>query len=116
MQQKGLNAWLLQRLTALYLAAWTLVILAKFLLAPPASFAAWQAWVGTPLCATGFLIAILALLSHAWIGLHEILIDYLHDWRIRLTALTLFGLLLLGGGLWLARAVLSTTLVVQGGY
>ncbi len=111
MQNNGLKPWLLQRLTALYLAVWALVILGKFLFAPPESFAAWQGWVGTPLCATGFLIAILALLGHAWIGLHEVFIDYLHDWRIRISALTLFGLLLLGSGLWLIRAVLSATLL-----
>jgi succinate dehydrogenase / fumarate reductase membrane anchor subunit len=110
MKQSGLNGWLLQRLTALFLVFWTLVVLDKFIFAAPESFAAWQAWVGAPMCTTGFLIAIIAILSHAWIGLHEVFIDYLHDWRVRLTALSLFGLLLIGCGLWLARAVLSASL------
>jgi len=74
----GLNLWLLQRASAIYMAIFLPLFLVYALVSGPFDYAAWQA-VFVPL---GMKVAVLlfvsALLLHAWIGLREIFIDYLH--------------------------------------
>jgi succinate dehydrogenase / fumarate reductase membrane anchor subunit len=101
----GLRAWLLQRLTAVYLAGFSLVLLAYFLLTPPADHAAWQTWVTQPWVSLGLLLYVPALLLHAWVGLRDVLMDYVHPLSLRLALLSLAGLGLAGSGLWALQAI-----------
>ena len=102
----GLRAWALHRISAVYLALFTVVLLWHLLLQPPADFAAWRAWVATPWVSIGFCIYIAALLLHAWVGIRDVLIDYVRPLGIRVTLLTLFGLLFIGSGFWALQAVI----------
>jgi len=104
-QASGLRAWALQRITAVYIALVTLVLAWHFLAAPTADHAAWQAWVAQPWVNIGLLLYIVALLLHAWVGIRDVFIDYVHPLGARLLLLTLFGLLLLGSGVWAIQAV-----------
>lgn len=102
----GLRAWLMQRLSALYLALYTLFLSGYLLLSPPNHYLAWLGFVAHPLNAVLLGLFMLALLLHAWIGLRDIVIDYVHNTPMRLIALTLVasGLLLLG--LWATKILL----------
>lgn len=74
-QVTGLRAWLLQRLSALYLAGYTLWATVYFLRYPIADYAAWQAlWQG-PVMGTGAVLLFLALLVHAWVGVRDVILD-----------------------------------------
>ncbi len=96
----GLHTWMLQRLSALYLATYTLYLLVHFAARAPADYQAWQAWIAVPAVAIGGALFFLALLLHAWVGLRDILMDYVHSLTLRLglTALLLLGLS--ACGLW----------------
>lgn len=99
----GLHAWMLQRLSALYLAVYTLFLLLHFARQAPVDYQAWQNWVATPAVGISAALFFLALLLHAWVGLRDILMDYVHSLALRLS---LTAILLLGLGacaLWALR-------------
>jgi succinate dehydrogenase membrane anchor subunit len=101
----GLRAWILQRISAVYLGVCTPVLLWRFLIAPPGDYLTWRAWVALPWVSTGLLLYVSALIVHSWVGIRDVLIDYVHPLAIRITLLTLFGLMLLGSALWALQAI-----------
>lgn len=102
----GLRAWLVQRVTAIYLGVYLLYLLWHFLVFPPASFAEWHMWVTSPLVSTSLLLFLLALLLHTWVGLRDIVVDYIPIFAIRISVLALIALGLVSCGLWAAQIVL----------
>jgi succinate dehydrogenase / fumarate reductase membrane anchor subunit len=80
--RRGLDMWLIQRASAIYMALF-LPFFAIYTLSSSGSGAgsAYDAWraLFLPLgMKVAVLLCVLALLLHAWIGLREIFIDYLH--------------------------------------
>jgi succinate dehydrogenase / fumarate reductase, membrane anchor subunit len=80
----GLMDWLIQRLTAVVMAVYTLLLLA---------IALWNAGIDYPLWTKLFahggfklasLLFMIALLYHAWIGARDILMDYVKPVGVRL--------------------------------
>jgi succinate dehydrogenase / fumarate reductase membrane anchor subunit len=107
----GLRAWVLQRITALYLGLFWLYLLAHFLIEPPAGFSQWRAWVSRPEVAVGLLMGVLALLLHAWVGVRDVLIDYVRSSGTRIALLGLLGTGLVACGLWFLRVILLARVV-----
>ena len=91
----GFKAWVLQRVSAVYLAAYFLYLLAYFALCPPASHGEFTAWLAAPLVGVATALFLASLLLHAWIGLRDVVIDYIHPLEARLAALAVVALLLL---------------------
>jgi succinate dehydrogenase / fumarate reductase membrane anchor subunit len=106
---QGLSAWVVQRVTAVYLALFVLVALGV-LLGGPREFAAWHSLVGHPAALLAIALFYMALLWHAWIGVRDVFVDYLHVFWIRLTAYVLLAAFLIGCGLWVARVLILATL------
>jgi succinate dehydrogenase / fumarate reductase membrane anchor subunit len=104
-QASGLRAWILQRISAIYLGVFSVILAAHFLFEPPADYVAWQQWVTQPWVTLGLFLFIASLLLHAWVGIRDVLIDYVHPLMLRLSLLTLFGLLFIGSGLWALQAI-----------
>jgi succinate dehydrogenase / fumarate reductase membrane anchor subunit len=102
----GLRAWLVQRASALYLLFFVLFLAAHFVLDRPRDFQTWHDWVAQPAIATVFLAGTLALLFHAWVGIRDVLLDYVHPLGIRAVALFLFAGALIAVGLSVFVAVL----------
>lgn len=105
-QATGLRAWLFQRISAVYLALFSLVLVWRLLVQPPADYGVWRAWVGTPWVSAGLFLFIVALLVHMWVGLRDVLIDYIHPLGLRLVLLTLFALGFLASGYWALQALI----------
>ena len=97
----GLRAWLVQRASAIYLLAFILFFIGHFLFDPPAGDAAWRAWVAQPWISVALLAAFAALLLHAWVGLRDVMLDYIGPIRLRAPALALVAGALIGVGLWM---------------
>jgi succinate dehydrogenase / fumarate reductase membrane anchor subunit len=106
----GLKAWAIQRLTAVYIGLFSLYLLLVFLVATPTDFAAWKAWVGSPLISVMLLLFVVSVLMHAWIGIRDVAIDYLHPIAIRATFLGLVALVLVAMGLWATQALVLARL------
>ncbi|MBP8901677.1 MAG: succinate dehydrogenase, hydrophobic membrane anchor protein [Thiobacillaceae bacterium] len=98
--RRGLDMWLLQRASAIYMAVFLLVFLICFLAAGPIDFVTWHGLFAPLAMKVGALLFVAALLVHAWIGLREIFIDYVHFLVLRLALYLAFGALYLGCLVW----------------
>lgn len=108
-RSQGLPAWLFQRLSSVYLAVFLLYVMGHFLLDPPRSQPDWQQWMTRPAMAIATAIFFGALLVHAWVGMRDVIIDYVKVFAVRFVLLSLLGLVLIGLGLWAARILLMGT-------
>lgn len=106
----GLKAWAIQRLTAIYVGLFALYLLSVLLFAVPADYPAWQAWLGGPVVSVALLLFVVSVLMHAWIGLRDILIDYVRPIAIRATLLGLIALTLIALGLWAAQTLIVASI------
>jgi succinate dehydrogenase / fumarate reductase membrane anchor subunit len=103
----GLRAWLVQRATAVYLLAFIVYFIAHFLRAPPTDDAAWRAYVGQGYVRLLIVAAFAALRLHAWIGLRDVMLDYVKPLAVRVVALPLVAGGLLAIGLWMLVTLAS---------
>jgi len=102
----GLKAWIVQRITAIYLAIVIVYLAVHFLSSPPTDYAAWRAWVSQPLISLGLLVFVPVLLAHAWVGLRDALMDYARAFGVRMALLSLSAFVFLASGLWAVRAII----------
>jgi len=96
----GLRDWLLQRLSAVYLACFLVYLMAHFYTRPPLDYPQWQHWMTHPAMTVASTLFILAVLVHGWVGMRDVVLDYVHSLRLRLMVLSLIALLFIGCGLW----------------
>ena len=88
----GLRDWLAQRVTALLMALFTLVVLAQVLFTKgEIGYDKWAGIFSVQWMKALTFVVILALLYHAWLGMREILMDYIKPAGIRL-ALQIFSI------------------------
>lgn len=108
----GLPAWLVQRLSALYMVIYTLLALVWYLAAPTAGYASWRALFTQPVIAILTAMFFLALLLHAWVGVRDVVLDYAggHP-ALRLVLLTVLGAWLIAMAFWVVL-VMATGLMV----
>ena len=97
----GLKAWLAQRLSAVYMAAYLLFFLFRLILQAPHGFLEWQGFMITPAISVPTMLLFAILLIHAWVGMRDVAMDYLHSFKIRLAVLSLIATGLLALGAWL---------------
>ncbi len=97
---RGLNAWLWQRASALALAIGLPLFLIYAACQPVLDYASWRSLFAPLFVKVGALLFIAAMLVHAWLGLREVFIDYVHRLGLRLALYFAFGLLYLGYLVW----------------
>ena len=98
----GLGAWLVQRVTAVYMLFFIVFVLIHFIADPPHSYSAWHGWIRSSGVSIGTAVFFGTLLAHAWVGLRDVLMDYAHPSALRIALLGLtFGLIAIGA--WVVR-------------
>jgi succinate dehydrogenase / fumarate reductase membrane anchor subunit len=95
----GLRDWLVQRITAVMMAVYCLFI-AGFWLTHALTYDTWTALFSGNLMRTVSLLFLLSLFYHAWIGIRDIVMDYVKPASIRLTIHVLVILALLLYSIW----------------
>ena len=98
----GLRDWLLQRLTAVVMAGYTLWLFAYLLMRTPRGYTAWSTLFSQTWFQVGTMLFIAALLYHAWIGMRDILMDYMQPTGIRLLSQFVVGIVLVFYLIWSA--------------
>jgi succinate dehydrogenase / fumarate reductase membrane anchor subunit len=98
----GLSAWLLQRLTAVVMAAYTLVVGFILVACPPTSHAEWQGLFAGTFSRLATMLFFVALLYHAWVGVRDIIMDYVKSAGLRLALQTAVGTALVFYLVWSA--------------
>lgn len=109
-QASGLKAWVIQRVSAIYLALFTLFAVAAFIVDAPQDYEAWRSMVTSPAMTVALLLFFIALLIHAWVGMRDVAIDYLSVLPIRVVFLSIFAVALVAAGIWVVL-VLFTAIV-----
>ena len=92
----GTRDWLAQRITALIMAVFTLIVIGLVATRTPFTFETWRELFTRGWMRVATLLFALSLAWHAWVGARDILMDYIKHDGLRL-ALQVFTVLLLAG-------------------
>ncbi|AKP88908.1 succinate dehydrogenase, hydrophobic membrane anchor protein [Achromobacter xylosoxidans] len=108
----GVMDFIIQRITAVIMAVYTLVLLIGILLMPAFTYESWHAlftfYVGVlPVGQILATLAFIALAWHAWIGVRDIWMDYVKSVGVRLLLQVLTILWLIGSVVYFAQILWS---------
>ena len=80
----GLRGWLVQRISAIFMAAYIVIFFLAMLAVRPNGFAAWKGLMSQGWMRTATLLFFVSLILHAWVGMRDILMDYIKPagWRL----------------------------------
>ena len=103
----GFKDWLLQRVTAVVMALYTVLFAVKVMLLPTYDSFSWYALFADGL-AGAFMrfvtfVFFMALFYHAWVGVRDIFMDYVKPISVRLALHAVVAFLLLGYAGWAAQ-------------
>ena len=99
----GLRAWLVQRVSAVFMLFFIIFLLTHFVVDPPRSYLAWHDWMLSPGINVIASVFAATLLVHAWVGVRDVVMDYVHPIAIRVIVLSSLALYLAGLVEWVAR-------------
>jgi len=93
----GMRDWLAQRVTAVLMALFTLIVLAQVIFSSgPIGYDTWAGIFAPQTMKTLTFVVIIALLYHVWVGMRDVFMDYVKPVGIRL-ALQVFTIVWLVG-------------------
>ena len=102
----GLRPWLVQRISAVYIALYVVYVVLALAMTGDIGYQQWHEWLFHPFNTIATGLFVIALLMHAWIGMRDIILDYVHNTLVRLLVLTLVIVVLASSGLWSAKILL----------
>ena len=72
----GVRDWLAQRITAVLMALFTIVLLAQVIFGGPLGYDSWAGIFSSQWMKTLTFVLIVSLAWHAWVGMRDIFMDY----------------------------------------
>ncbi|ODT36479.1 MAG: succinate dehydrogenase, hydrophobic membrane anchor protein [Lautropia sp. SCN 70-15] len=96
----GLRDWLAQRITAVILVVYTLVLLGWLFALPELSYGSWAGMFASTWMKVLTLLALVSLVWHAWVGVRDIFMDYIKPTGLRLFLLIATIVALVGYAIW----------------
>jgi succinate dehydrogenase / fumarate reductase, membrane anchor subunit len=93
--RSGVHDFILLRASAIILALYTIFIASFFITTPDVTFDLWQGFFASMLVKIFTILAIIALLVHAWIGIWQVLSDYVKPAFLRGALQFIFAVTLL---------------------
>ena len=103
---EGLKPWVVQRVTAVYISLFLFYSLYCAINVDVVSYGNWRDWLFHPFNSIAFGLFVVAVLFHAWIGMRDVILDYVHNIMLRMFFLALIVGVLVGCGLWVIRILL----------
>jgi succinate dehydrogenase / fumarate reductase membrane anchor subunit len=80
----GLRGWLVQRISAVFMAVYLLVFLAAMVAVRPSGFDSWKGLMSQGWMRIATVLFFVSLILHAWVGMRDILMDYIKPTGLRL--------------------------------
>ena len=102
----GMRDWLAQRLTAVIMAVFTLVVLCGVFFGGGSGYQWWAGFMGNVVVKFFAFATFVALAFHAWIGMRDIWMDYVKPTGVRVVLQIGTIVWLLGCGLWALKILL----------
>lgn len=102
----GLGSWMWQRIAALYLALFIIYFISSFLYLGNIHYATWLEWNIQPVNSILIFIGFIMLVLHAWIGIKDVIMDYVHPVVARAVVMMLFAFVLIFCLVWASRILL----------
>ena len=103
----GMRDWLAQRLTAILMAVFTVVLLVSFLGAHNFTYEGWAGLFARQWFKLFTMVTLFGLFYHAWVGVRDIWMDYIKPVGIRLTLQIATVLWLLACAAWTVQILWS---------
>lgn len=100
LSRSGLRDWLIQRLSAVILGAYTLFLVVFLFMHCPLQYENWHNLFDSTLMRIFTFLALLSLVYHTWIGLWTVFTDYIKCSRLRFSLQVLVVVVLLGYMVW----------------
>jgi len=92
----GLMEWLLQRITAVIMVIFTLVLLVVYMMFGNPTYEGWASLFANQLMKILAFLTLISLFYHAWVGIRDIWMDYVASAGLRLALQTFTVLWLVG--------------------
>lgn len=99
----GLRSWLIQRVSALVMAIYTVFAAIMLIANPVDDFAGWQQVFANPWMQYATFLFVASLILHAWVGMRDILMDYVPMTGLRFALQVAVILALIVYSVWAMR-------------
>ena len=96
----GLRDWLVQRVSAVVMVVYSVGLVGYLLLQDHLGYDVWTGLFSSLAMRTFSLLFLLALFYHAWIGIRDIVMDYVNSAAVRLAVHVLVILALILYAIW----------------
>lgn len=83
--RNGVHDWLLLRASAIVITLYVLYILGFVLMADSLTYEIWRGFFASSMTKVFTLLTLLCILVHGWIGMWQVLTDYVKSLALRLT-------------------------------
>lgn len=104
---QGMRAWLLQRLSGTYIALYMVLGLIIISMSPRFDYAYWHVLMSQPAVSIATLLFFLFILIHAWVGIRDVLLDYVQIAALRFSILMALALGLITMGIWVSMILFA---------
>ena len=98
----GMRQWLTQRLTAVVMAVYIVVLIVYMIALQPNNHAAWRAAVNPLWFRLLTFLFFICLCMHAWLGVRDVLRDYVFNQTLRARMQTAVDILLIIYAIWMS--------------
>lgn len=82
--RNGVHDWLLLRASAIVITLYIIYILGFVVIVPDITYEIWRGFFASHITKVFTLLTLLSILAHAWIGLWQVLTDYIKPLAVRL--------------------------------
>jgi succinate dehydrogenase / fumarate reductase, membrane anchor subunit len=96
----GLRDWLIQRVTAVLMALYLVLLTGYLLMQPQLDYDVWTGLFSSQAVRTFTMLFLLSLFYHAWVGIRDIVMDYVKSAAVRMVIHVLVILALLLYAIW----------------
>jgi len=103
----GMRDWLAQRLTAILMAVFTIVLLVTFLTGQNFTYEGWAGLFARQWFKLFTMVTFFGMFYHVWVGIRDIWMDYIKSVGLRLTLQSLTVLWLLACAAWTVQILWS---------
>ena len=103
--RNGLYDWMIQRVTAVVLAAYSIFLIVYLVINPDLSYEQWSGLFQQTWMRIFTLLSILSLAAHAWVGLWTISTDYLKSTGVRFVFQAVCGVVMFAYVIWAAQVI-----------